>query len=149
MRRGQSLETRDPTLIDQTVGERIRKRRTDLEISQPELAEQIGVTYQQLQKYENGKNRISAGRLYDIAKILKTSIAYFYEGLDPLHSAVRWAAAEEGDDFVGLDDSQLVELVMAFRQIRDSSARNAILTMVKKQARASGKSAAPAKNRRN
>lgn len=143
------METRDPTLIDQTVGERIRKRRTDLEISQPELAEQIGVTYQQLQKYENGKNRISAGRLYDIAKILKTSIAYFYEGLDPLHSAVRWTAAEEGDDFVGLEDSQLVELVMAFRQIRDSSARNTILAMVKKQARASGKSAAPAKNRRN
>ena len=59
------------------------------------------------------------------------------------------AAAEEGDDFVGLDDSQLVELVMAFRQIRDVSARNAILAMVKKQARASGKSAAPAKSRRN
>ena len=89
MRREKSVETRDPSLIDQTVGERIRKRRTDLEISQPELAEQVGVTYQQLQKYENGKNRISAGRLYDIAKILKTSIAYFYEGLDQVHSAVR------------------------------------------------------------
>ncbi|MDP3495550.1 MAG: helix-turn-helix transcriptional regulator [Hyphomonadaceae bacterium] len=143
------METRDPTLNDQTVGERIRKRRNDLEISQPELAEQIGVTYQQLQKYENGKNRISAGRLYDIAKVLKTSIAYFYEGLDPLHSAVRrGGAAEEGDDFVGLGDSQLVELVMAFRQIRDASARTSILSMVKKQAKAAGKTAAPPKSRK-
>ena len=88
MRREKSLETRDPSLIDQTVGERIGKRRTDLEISQPELAEQVGVTDRQLQKYENGKNR-SAGRLYDIAKGLKISIACFYEALDPLHSAVR------------------------------------------------------------
>jgi len=144
------LETRDPTLIDQTVGERIRRRRAALEISQPELAEQIGVTYQQLQKYENGKNRISAGRLYDIAKILKTSIAYFYEGLDPLHSAVRkGGAAEEGDEFVGMDDSQLIELVTAFRKIRDASARNAVLAMVKKQAKAGGKSAKPPKKGRN
>ena len=143
------METRDPTLNDQTVGERIRKRRNDLEISQPELAEQIGVTYQQLQKYENGKNRISAGRLYDIAKTLKTSIAYFYEGLDPLHSAARRGAAEEGDDFVGLDNSQLLELVSAFRQIRDSGVRTSILAMVKKQAKTPGKSSAPAKKRRN
>ena len=143
------METRDPSLIDQTVGERIGKRRTDLEISQPELAEQVGVTDRQLQKYENGKNR-SAGRLYDIAKGLKISIAYFYEGLDPLHSAVRrGGAGAEGDDFVGTGDSQLIELVMAFRQIRDASARNAILAMVKKQAKAGGKSTAPAKNRRN
>lgn len=143
------MEKRDPSLIDQTVGERIRKRRKSLELSQDELAARLGVTYQQLQKYENGKNRISAGRLYDIAKVLKTSIAYFYEGLEPLHSAVRRGTSEEGEDFLGPEDAQLVELVRVFRQIRDPGARNSTLTMVKKHARAAGKSAAPSKNRRN
>ncbi len=143
------MEKRDPSLIDQTVGERIRKRRKSLELSQDELAARLGVTYQQLQKYENGKNRISAGRLYDIAKVLKTSIAYYYEGLEPLHSAVRRGAAEEGKNFLGPEDAQLVDLVRVFRQIRDPQARNSILTMVKKHVRAAGKSAAPSKTLRN
>jgi transcriptional regulator with XRE-family HTH domain len=143
------LETRDPTLVDQTVGERIRRRRNDLEITQQDLAERVGVTYQQLQKYENGKNRISAGRLYDIAKILKANIAFFFEGLDPLHAAVRRGVADEGEDFIGQEDGQRLELVKAFAQIRDASARNTILAQVKKQAKAGGKPPPPTKNRRS
>ena len=77
------METRDPTLIDQTVGERIRRRRAALEISQPELAEQIGVTYQQAHKYERGINRVSAGRLFELAKALGVDVSFFYEGLAP------------------------------------------------------------------
>ncbi|MEQ1610308.1 MAG: helix-turn-helix transcriptional regulator [Hyphomonadaceae bacterium] len=136
-------------MIDQAAGERICKRRKSLELSQEELASRLGVTYQQLQKYENGKNRVSAGRLYDIATVLKTSIAYFYEGLEPHHSVVRRRAAMEGEDFPGPEDAQLAELVRVFRQIRDPGARKSILTMVKKYARPAGKSAAPLKNQRN
>ncbi len=137
-------------MIDQAVGERICKWRKSLELSQEELASRLGVTYQQLQKYESGKNRVSAGRLYDIATVLKTSIAYFDEGLEPHHSAVRRSrAAMEGEDFPGPEDAQLAERVRVFRQIRDPGPRKSILTMVKKYARPAGKSAAPLKNRRN
>jgi transcriptional regulator with XRE-family HTH domain len=134
--------TRDPTIVDVTVGERLRKRREALEISQDELAQGLGITYQQLQKYERGDNRISAGRLYDAAKILKTSIAFFFEGLDPLHAAVRRGVAEEGDGFTGAEDTQLVEMVLAVKQVKDPAVRNNLVAMVKKQAKASKKPAA-------
>lgn len=134
--------TRDPTIVDVTVGERLRKRREALEISQDDLAQGLGITYQQLQKYERGDNRISAGRLYDAAKILKTSIAFFFEGLDPLHAAVRRGVAEEGEGFAGAEDTQLVEMVLAVKQVKDPAVRNNLVAMVKKQAKAAKKPAA-------
>jgi transcriptional regulator with XRE-family HTH domain len=67
--------------IDNHVGARIRERRVMLGLTQQQLAEMIGVTYQQAHKYERGVNRVSAGRLYEIAHMLNTPIAYFYEGI--------------------------------------------------------------------
>ena len=67
--------------IDDFVGSRIRERRIMLGLTQQQLAEMIGVTYQQAHKYERGINRVSAGRLYEIARVLNVPIAYFYEGL--------------------------------------------------------------------
>jgi transcriptional regulator with XRE-family HTH domain len=66
---------------DKHVGARIRERRTMLGLSQQQLAKMIGVTYQQAHKYERGLNRISAGRLYDIAQVLGVPISWFFEGL--------------------------------------------------------------------
>ena len=134
--------TREPTIVDVTVGERLRKRREALEISQDDLAQGLGITYQQLQKYERGDNRISAGRLYDAAKILKTNIQFFFEGLDPLHAAVRRGVAEEGDGFTGPEDTQLVEMVLAVKQVKDPAVRSNLVAMVKKQAKAARKPAA-------
>ncbi len=71
------------SLADRHVGARIRERRTMLGLSQQQLAQMIGVTYQQAHKYERGFNRISAGRLYDIAGVLGVPIAWFFEGLAP------------------------------------------------------------------
>ena len=62
------METKNPTLADQHVGRRLRWRREELALSQQELADRLGVTFQQIQKYENGRNRISAGRLFESAK---------------------------------------------------------------------------------
>ncbi len=72
--------------MDAHVGTRIRERRTMLGISQQQLAQTIGVTYQQAHKYERGLNRISAGRLYEIAQALGVTVNWFFEGLldDPL-----------------------------------------------------------------
>ena len=72
---------RSPEGADDFVGRRIRERRVMLGLTQQQLAEMIGVTYQQAHKYERGINRVSAGRLYEIARALNTPITYFYEGL--------------------------------------------------------------------
>ena len=66
---------------DRHVGTRIRERRIMLGLSQQQLAQMIGVTYQQAHKYERGLNRISAGRLYDIARVLSVPISWFFEGM--------------------------------------------------------------------
>ncbi len=69
------------TDTDRYVGGRIRERRIMLGLSQQQMADMIGVTYQQAHKYERGINRISAGRLYEIAQVLRVPVSYFYEGL--------------------------------------------------------------------
>src|SRR6202000_2721329 len=68
--------------IDRHVGARVRERRIMLGFTQQQLADQIGVTYQQAHKYERGINRISAGRLFEIAHVLSVSINYFFEGIE-------------------------------------------------------------------
>jgi transcriptional regulator with XRE-family HTH domain len=67
--------------VDRHVGARIRERRIMLGLTQPQLAELIGVTYQQAHKYEKGINRVAAGRLYNIARVLGVELNYFFEGL--------------------------------------------------------------------
>lgn len=67
--------------LDKYVGARIRERRTMLGYTQQQLADMIGVTYQQAHKYERGINRVSAGRLYEIAEVLDVPVGYFYDGL--------------------------------------------------------------------
>lgn len=69
-------------VADRHVGTRIRERRVMLGLSQQQLAQLIGVTYQQAHKYERGLNRISAGRLYEIALVLSVPVSWFFEGLD-------------------------------------------------------------------
>jgi transcriptional regulator with XRE-family HTH domain len=76
-RRGRSTAA----AIDDHVGGRIRERRIMLGLTQQQLAEMIGVTYQQAHKYERGINRVSAGRLFEIARVLSAPITYFYEGI--------------------------------------------------------------------
>jgi len=72
---------RSTAAIDDHVGARIRERRIMLGLTQQQLAEMIGVTYQQAHKYERGINRVSAGRLFEIARALSAPISYFYEGI--------------------------------------------------------------------
>src|SRR5438094_10519743 len=68
--------------IDRHVGARIRERRIMLGLTQQQLADLIGVTYQQAHKYERGINRVSAGRLFEVAQVLSVPIGYFFDGLD-------------------------------------------------------------------
>src|ERR1700759_5103941 len=71
-----------PNPIDVHVGSRVRLRRTLLGLSQERLAGALGLTFQQVQKYERAANRVSASKLFEIARALSTSVSYFYEGLN-------------------------------------------------------------------
>src|ERR1700746_1929918 len=74
------MPKKSPNLTDKHVGSRVRMRRMMLDMSQTELGNSIGLTFQQVQKYEKGTNRIGAGRLHQIARILKVPVSFFFEG---------------------------------------------------------------------
>ena len=77
---GKGLQRRT-TSFDKHIGKRLHAKRSELGVSQTALAGAVGVAFQQVQKYEKGTNRISAGRLWEVAKFLKVPIQYFFEGL--------------------------------------------------------------------
>ncbi len=104
------------TDVDHFVGGKIRERRVMLGLSQQQMANLIGVTYQQAHKYERGINRISAGRLYEIARVLSVPVSFFYEGLDD---------AENGDD-LSIRQRMCLELARNFTQIPNERHREAL-----------------------
>lgn len=130
------MDAKSPNTIDKHVGRRIRWRRRELNLSQEALAGQVGLTFQQVQKYERGSNRVSAGRLYELAKALKTSINYFFEGAEEVGEAIERGMAEDGSAFTGLIDTDAVDLVIAFQSIPDPNLKKSILTMVRQSAEA-------------
>ena len=79
--------SREPQEVDRYVGQRIRVLRTERGLSQSELASAIHITYQQLQKYESGRNRVSASRLYSIACIFEVNVSYFFDKFDTIGMA--------------------------------------------------------------
>ncbi len=81
-RRGSKARRPEDVEIDQHIGQRVRERRLQLGLSQSVLADGLGISFQQLQKYETGFNRIAAGRLYGCAELLGVTPAYFFEGLE-------------------------------------------------------------------
>lgn len=105
------------------VGERIRIRRTEMGLTQDELARQLAISYQQVQKYETGANRISAGRLYEIALMLATDVSYFFEGFDPDRTGGQMAH--------GGHNRAAIELVRNFHEIHDENLRAAVANLMK------------------
>jgi transcriptional regulator with XRE-family HTH domain len=126
------MKNKLPTAIDKDVGRRIRARREELELSQEALAEEVGITFQQLQKYENGTNRVAAGRLHEFAIALKTTISYFFQGSSRARGLR--GVAEEGAGFEAGPDPDVAELIRAYRAIGDLAARKSVVAMAKKLA---------------
>jgi transcriptional regulator with XRE-family HTH domain len=118
--------------IDAHIGGKIQVRRNLLKVSQKKLGEQLGVSFQQIQKFEKGANRVSAGQLFEIAKFLQVDLIYFFEGL-PLgkrqpgfaEGQARIAASALADTKEGHD------LNAAFARIKSSKLRNKIVDLVK------------------
>ena len=123
-------DERTPNPVDLYVGGRIRMRRRSLGVSQAKLAEDLGLTFQQVQKYERGANRVSASKLYEIARSLQTPVAFFFEGLNDPTSA--GAYDPPTDIFVHefLMTNEGLELAAVFPKVRKSRLRRRILDLV-------------------
>ena len=123
-----------PEPVDVHVGSRVRLRRTLLGMSQEKLGKALGLTFQQIQKYERGANRIGSSRLYQLSQILDVPVSFFFDDMneeivnDDMH-----LAEGEGQSFeVGhLSRRETLELVRAYYKITDNSVRKKIFEMVK------------------
>ncbi len=126
-----------PNPIDAHVGTRVRLRRTLLGLSQEKLGAALGLTFQQVQKYERGVNRIGASRLYSLSKVLDVPISFFYEDMPP-------ALAQQGRRPGGFSESaaahydadpmsnrETMELVKAYYRIEDPKKRRRVLDMLR------------------
>ncbi|WP_460272180.1 helix-turn-helix domain-containing protein [Celeribacter sp. ULVN23_4] len=110
--------------VDVHVGKRIRHRRWMVGMTQQQLAELVGIKFQQIQKYETGMNRVSASRLWDIAEALSVPVAFFFEGMDA--SADSDAAAQAAENSVPSDilaDKEALELVRSYYAIPENQRR--------------------------
>ena len=127
---GLAVKTADD--IDAYIGSRVRLRRMTIGVSQEQLGDALGLTFQQVQKYEKGQNRIGAGRLYRIAQILSTPVGYFYEGLPPTADEVDSERVVERSvglqAFVASSDGHALSL--AFQRIEDPATRRRIVDLV-------------------
>lgn len=117
-----------PNPVDVHVGRRVRLRRKELGVSQAWLANRLGLTFQQVQKYERGSNRISASKLYQIASVLEVPITYFFEGLDDPATP---KGRQYAHAFTGVVEELLAEpngpqLAEAFLSIRRRSIRKGL-----------------------
>lgn len=128
----------NPKPVDLHVGNRLRMRRTLLGLSQEKLGEAIGLTFQQVQKYERGLNRIGASRLWDISKILDVPISFFFEDLDNSATTknqipyVPGLAEDKAPfNYDPMSKKETIELVRAFYSIKDPSVAKKVLELVK------------------
>jgi transcriptional regulator with XRE-family HTH domain len=126
----------DPNPVDVHVGKRLRQRRTFVGMTQEQLGAALGITFQQIQKYERGANRIGASRLFDICRILDVTPQFFFESMpSPEGGAAHTAPFPQArpDDPV---DRETMDLVRAYRQIESAAVRHRLLELARTLARA-------------
>lgn len=123
------IDDNEPNPVDVHVGKRIRLRRTILKITQQQMADMLGLTFQQVQKYEKGMNRVGASRLWDISKVLEVPMGFFFEDMDtnvaqksPMMLNSKWDGAfnvEENHPFDAdpMKKAETMELVRAYYKI--------------------------------
>ncbi len=143
-----------PHPVDAHVGQRLRLRRALMGLSQERLAELVGVTFQQIQKYERGANRIGSSRLYELSRVLGVPVGYFFEGLEEERRPARGLAeppaafqhetASRPEPRI-IDRRETLELVRAFNRIPDPLVRRRLFDLTKALAEVSYRNAAEAK----
>jgi transcriptional regulator with XRE-family HTH domain len=126
---GIPVAKKNPNPIDMHVGTRVRSRRQELGLSQEKLGDALKITFQQVQKYEKGINRVSASRLQQLSHILKVPVAYFFEGTpSKLKSQANAPSLEYVSEFTATADG--LSLAKAFVQIRNATVRHLIVKLV-------------------
>jgi transcriptional regulator with XRE-family HTH domain len=131
MSKGAVLSKKSPHPRDADVGRRIRARRLERGMSQTELGTKLGVTFQQIQKYEKGVNRVGAGRLYQIAEILSVPVSFFFGGSE----GGRGDKADSVDaGFRFLETAGAVRIVRAYSRISDHGVRRALVALAERVA---------------
>ncbi len=121
-----------PHPVDTHVGGRVRQRREMCGLPQKELARQLGISFQQVQKYESGANRISASKLWQLCEVLDTAPEHFFEGLERARGRGRRpAAAALAEPTDGRSARQVLDLNQAFQKIADLRVRRQIVQVVK------------------
>ena len=123
-----------PHPVDVHVGARVKLRRMILGLSQETIGRKLGLTFQQIQKYEKGVNRIGASRIFELAQLLDVPIQYFYEdyGDAPIGGALGLAEPDSGEAFMQLVNSpEGVELCRHFAEIKDPKVKKRVLDLVK------------------
>lgn len=120
---------RSATPADAHIGMKIRIRRIQLDLSREKLGARLGVTAQQIQKYERGMNRICAGRLLEVANVLDVPVMYFFEGIQ--NDSPQGAVEEELDALsLALDDASTVRLLRMFSKVRDPRLKSRVVNIV-------------------
>jgi len=129
------MTKRNANPIDVHVGNRVRMRRLLLGMSQEKLGEELGLTFQQVQKYEKGANRVSASRLYHMSQILGVPVQFFYDDMQIAASGAKTPGMAENStgsivmDFLGTSDG--IQLSRAFSELEDPVVRRRIIDLVK------------------
>lgn len=130
--------------VDEHVGRRLKLKRLERNLTQHQLAESVGITFQQIQKYEKGTNRVSSSKLFEISQTLKVAITYFFDGLGNANYEYK-----SKDNYVALFDSansefgndnqtskeELQDLVQAYLTIKDPEARKNLVELAKNLAK--------------
>ena len=125
------MAKKSPNPTDKYVGSRVRMRRLMLSMSQEKLGEKLGLTFQQVQKYEKGTNRIGASRLQHISQILKVPVSFFFEGVSGGKQSEDGSKAPVADyvsEFLSSSDG--LALTKAFTNIKDSKLRRRVVDLV-------------------
>jgi len=125
--------TSKPNPVDVHVGRRVRLRRTLLGLSQEKLGDALGLTFQQIQKYERGTNRIGSSRLYMLSNILDVPISFFFDDMEP--ATTNGSGLSEGNQTTFEADQlarrESLELVRAYYRIEDPAVRKRVFELVK------------------
>jgi transcriptional regulator with XRE-family HTH domain len=142
MRTPKGHRTEGQVDIDRHVGARLRMRRTLLGMNQSQLGKTAGLTFQQVQKYENGANRISASKLYLFAGVLGVPVAFFFDDVERKPRGERRAARQEMDS---LHKRETLQFVRAYFRISGSAARKSLFDLIVAVATRDNKSRPPAR----
>lgn len=123
--------------IDGYVGKRLKQRRTVMGLSQEAVAKAVGITFQQVQKYEKGSNAMNSRRLYEFARVLNVPVAYFFEGIDqnaPSHNAASGFAevsAAKFDHENKASDRESLEMMKSFKRIKEPMVRKRVADLLR------------------